>query len=81
MNAVLLLVFFGVPGPPGLAAEARRFIASLYAIEAHGKARPSDERQAPRPTKTVPLLEEFRRWLDGHFPTLLPQGDLTQAFG
>ncbi len=34
-----------------------------------------------RQAETVPLLSEFKCWLDGHYGTLLPQGPLGQAFG
>lgn len=65
--------------PPGLAAEALAFIGRLYEIERRAKERPPDERLAMRQAETVPLLSEFRRWLEGHYPTLLPQGPLGQA--
>ncbi len=72
--------FAKAQSPPGLAAEGLRFIARLYAVEARGKDRNPDERQALRQSETVPLLDEFKCWLDSHFPTLLPQGSLAQAF-
>lgn len=65
--------------PPGLAAEALRFIGRLYEIEGRAKERPPDERLAMRQAETLPLLSEFRRWLEGHYPQLLPQGPLGQA--
>jgi transposase len=34
-----------------------------------------------RQAEAVPLLADFKGWLEGHFPTLLPQGPLAQAFG
>lgn len=68
-----------VQKPPGLANEALRFIARLYEIEGRAKERPPDERLALRQAETVPLLAEFKRWLEGHYPQLLPQGPLGQA--
>lgn len=65
--------------PPGLAAEALAFIGRIYEIEGRAKERPPDERLAIRRAETVPLLSEFRRWLEGHYPGLLPQGPLAQA--
>jgi transposase len=66
---------------PGLAHEAMQFIAKLYAIEAQIRDQPVDERCSIRQRETVPLLEEFKAWLEAYFPTLLPQGPLAQAFG
>ncbi len=66
--------------PPGLAAEALAFIARLYQIESRLKARPPDERLAVRQAQTRPLLGQFKAWLEGHFPSLLPKGPLAQAF-
>jgi transposase len=66
---------------PGLAADAVAWIAKLYRIESDIRGRPPDEKLAVRQSEAVPVLAEFRRWLEGHYPTLLPQGPLGQAFG
>lgn len=66
---------------PGLAAEAIAWIAKLYAIESQIKERPPDQKLLVRQAEAVPLLSDFKGWLDAHFPTLLPQGPLAQAFG
>ena len=66
---------------PGLAAQAIAWIAKLYAIESRIRGRPPDEKLGVRQAEAVPLLAQFKCWLDGHFPTLLPQGPLAQAFG
>ncbi len=66
---------------PGLAAEGVGWIAKLYRIETSIRARPPDEKLRVRQAEAVPLLIDFRRWLEGHYPTLLPQGPLGQAFG
>ncbi len=63
------------------AAGAVAWIAKLYRIEATIRGRPPDEKLAVRQAEAVPVLTEFRRWLEGHGPTLLPQSQLGQAFG
>lgn len=65
---------------PGLAAEAVRFIAKLYEIEGRARTEPPDKRQILRQKEAVPLLADFKVWLEGHYPTLLPQSPLAQAF-
>lgn len=66
---------------PGLAAEGVCWIAKLYRIESSIRGRPPDERLRVRQATAIPVLTDFRRWLEGHYPTLLPQGPLGQAFG
>jgi len=66
---------------PGLAAEAIRWIAKLYEIESRIKEEPPDKKLLVRQAESVPILADFKRWLDGHYGTLLPQGPLAQAFG
>lgn len=66
---------------PGLAAQAVAWIARLYWIESAIRERPPDEKLAVRQTESVPVLSEFKRWLEGHYPTLLPQSPLGLAFG
>ena len=66
---------------PGLAAEAVAWIAKLYRIESAIRERPPDEKLAVRQTESVPVLSEFKVWLEGHYPKLLPQGPLGLAFG
>jgi len=67
--------------PPGLAAEAIRWIAKLYEIESRIKDHPPDVKLKVRQGEAVPVLADFRRWLDGHYPMLLPQAPLGLAFG
>jgi transposase len=67
--------------PPGLAADALAWIGQLYRIESAIRGRPPDQIHQVRQNEAVPLLGEFRRWLEGHFPSLLPQSPLGQAFG
>jgi transposase len=67
--------------PPGLAAEALKWIAKLYEIESRFKQEPPDKRRLARQVESVPVLADFKRWLDGHYPSLLPQSPLGLAFG
>ncbi len=66
---------------PGLAAQAVAWIAKLYRIESAIRGRPPDEKLAVRQAEAVPVLSDFRMWLEGHYPKLLPQGPLGLAFG
>ena len=66
---------------PGLAAQAVAWIAKLYRIESAIRGRPPDETLAVRQAESVPVLSEFKVWMEGHYPTLLPQGPLGLAFG
>ena len=66
---------------PGLAVEAIAWFAKLYEIESRIKEVPPDQKLLIRQAESVPLLLDFKRWLDGHYGTLLPQGPLGQAFG
>jgi transposase len=66
---------------PGLAAEAIRWVAKLYEIESRIKDEPPDKKLLVRQTESVPMLADFKCWLDGHYGSLLPQGPLAQAFG
>jgi hypothetical protein len=65
---------------PGLAAQAIAWIAKLYEIESEIRGKPPDEILATRKAQSVPVLADFKIWLDGHYPTLLPQGPLAKAF-
>jgi transposase len=67
--------------PPGLAADAIAWFAKLYEIESRIKHEPPDKKLQVRQAESVPLLADFKRWLDGHYGSLLPQGPLGQAFG
>jgi hypothetical protein len=66
---------------PGLAAEAIAWFAKLYEIEARIKGEPPDRKLKVRQAESVPLLADFKRWLDGHCGTLLPKSPLGEAFG
>jgi len=66
---------------PGLAAEAVAWIARLYRIESAIRDQPPDKKLKVRQTESVPVLSQFKVWLEGHCRTLLPQGPLAQAIG
>jgi transposase len=66
---------------PGLAVEAIAWFAKLYEIESRIKEVPPDQKLRIRQAESVPILSDFKCWLDGHYGTLLPQGPLGQAFG
>jgi transposase len=67
--------------PPGLAAEALKWIGKLYEIESRLKEDPPDKKLKLRQAESVPVLADFKHWLEAHYPTLLPQGPLGLAFG
>ena len=66
---------------PGLAAAVLAWIGRLYAIETSIKQMMPDQKYEVRQAQAVPILNDLRRWLDGHVPQLLPQSPLAQAFG
>lgn len=57
--------------------QALRFIGRLYAIEKSAKKKEPEERYRIRQQKSVPVLEEFKKWLD-HINTN-PSGKLGEA--
>ena len=64
-----------------LALEALAFWAGLYAVEKEATRRKLDAagRYQLRQEKSVPLLGDFRRWLDQHHGKGLPKEPLTKA--
>ena len=54
--------------PPGLAHEAMRYFAEVYRIEGEIREAEPDERLRIRQLRTLPLMEEFKRWLTAHAP-------------
>jgi len=61
------------------AAIALRFFKRLYDIETKGKTLTDDERYALRQTHAVPILEEFKQWLDDEIEGVLPKSPLGKA--
>ena len=64
---------------PGLAHEALAWIGKLYEIEREIRGRPPDQRAGERRRRSRPLLNQFRKWLTGIEPDLLPQGPMARA--
>ncbi|MGF6611964.1 hypothetical protein OKW45_006886 [Paraburkholderia sp. WSM4175] len=66
---------------PGLAAQALQWIARLYAIESRTKDHTPDIKYAARQTEALPVLKQFRQWLEGNVIGLPTQAPLAKAFG
>jgi transposase len=80
---------------PADACAAMAFIARLYEVEREAKALAPDdlrtnvaarerwfaERKALRQERSLPLLAEFRKWLEGAQDRVLPKSPLGQALG
>jgi transposase len=66
----------------GLAAEALRKYKALYKIEREAKEAQltPEQRYARRQQDSKPVMEQFKQWLDKHWPTVLPQSPLGNAF-
>ena len=62
-----------------IASEALRRIAEFYAIEAEVRGQPPDQRRSVRQTKTRPLIQEMRAWLNQRLdevPSRLPTAEV-----
>ena len=66
---------------PGLAAQALQWIAQLYAIESRINHQNPDRKYATRQAETLPVLAQFRQWLEGNVIGLPTQAPLAKAFG
>lgn len=62
-----------------LAAHALRKIQALYRIERETKLLTDNGRQVVRVNRSMPLLDEFRAWLDQHIPIVPPRSALGKA--
>jgi transposase len=65
----------------GLAKEALRYFKALYKIEREAKKNQlkPEQRYALRQREAKPLLAQFKQWLEGVWPTVLPQSPLGKA--
>ncbi len=65
----------------GLAKEAMRFYKELYKVEREAKNNNLSpaQRYALRQEKSKPLMDNFKKWLDDLYPTVLPQSPLGKA--
>lgn len=64
-----------------VAGEAVAFWTALYAIEADATRAKLDAaaRLVLRRTRSAPIVADFRRWIDAHLGTFLPQDEITKA--
>jgi transposase len=62
-----------------VAAEAIERIAGLYAIEKEIRGRPPDERREVRNTRSKPLLESLKQWLEEILGKLSRKSDTAMA--
>jgi transposase len=63
----------------GLASEAIDIIRRLYEVEAEIKDKNIRERYQARLERSLPILDEFRKWLDDHLGKVPPQSQLGKA--
>jgi transposase len=63
----------------GLRAVWHRRIAELYAIEATIRGQTVDQRQNVRQTKSLPLVEALKTWLEAELKRIPPRGGLGDA--
>jgi len=61
------------------AAKAIRYFKQLYAIEAQQKHSCDAERYLARQEQAIPILEEFKTWLDQQAHSVLPNSQLGKA--
>jgi transposase len=64
---------------PGRAHEALRFIKELYRIERQIRTLSDEERYAERQSRSVPVLNAFKAWLDIQVHAVLPKSALGTA--
>jgi transposase len=65
----------------GLAKQAMQFYKELYKIEREAKNNTltPEQRFELRQKKSQPLMDNFKKWLDDLYPTVLPQSPLGKA--
>jgi transposase len=64
---------------PGAATEALAYIKSLYAIEKRIRDADPPTRARIRQEEAVPILEQYKIWLDALAPQVLPKSPLGKA--
>ncbi len=62
-----------------VAAEALRRIGELYAIEAEIRGRPPPYRLAARQTRSKPIVDAFRIWMEQQLPRISGRSTLAEA--
>ena len=65
----------------GLAHKAMRYFNRLFAIErwATHHQYSLTQRLALRQQRSLPIMDDFKRWLDAHYPKVLPKSPLGKA--
>lgn len=66
---------------PVRAHHALATVGRLYKIEDELKDATTDERRDARQARALPILHEFKAWLDVESPKLLPKNPVAQAAG
>lgn len=64
---------------PGLAHTALGFIGGLYDIERTLRDEPPDKKRLVRQEKAVPILNDYKQWLEGNLIGLLPKSPTAAA--
>ncbi len=62
-----------------IAAETLRRIAELYAIEKEIRGRSAEARQSTRDSRSRPLVDAMKPWLEGQLYRVPPRGGLAEA--
>ena len=70
--------FHQATGSP-IAAGVLRRIAELYAIEREIRGQTAEERQSARDTRSRPLVDAMKPWLEGQLHRVPPRGGLAEA--
>jgi len=70
--------FHQATGSP-IAAEVLRRIAELYAIEREIRGQSAAERQSTRDTRSRPLVDSMKPWLENQLRRVPPRGGLAEA--
>jgi transposase len=64
---------------PGRAHEALAFIRALYRVERQSRQLTDDDRRQQRQERSVPILTQFKAWLDEQIHAVLPKSALGNA--
>jgi transposase len=64
---------------PGRAHEALAFIRALYRVERQSRHLADDDRRRQRQERSVPILTQFKAWLDEQIHAVLPKSALGNA--
>jgi transposase len=62
------------------AAHLLTLVGQLYEVEHEAKEFSDDDRRALRQTRSVPVLDAIKTWLDAEGPLVLPRSEMGKAF-